>query len=162
MTVPPAPVPGAVVAVAHAGAGSGEVQVDWNAVRHATGYRILRSDPGGDRARIVADFDITTGRTTAAAEVVTILSAEHNYVPGQGSLTHLDRSPWFEYIDYLAGERCYRVQAYSTAGNGPLSAVTCASPMGAEPRPARQQVGPCRGGTTGGIPGGLRTVAAAT
>lgn len=131
--------PGAVVADAHSGGGSGEVQVDWNAVPHATGYRVLRTNTGGGQARVVADFDITTGRTTAAAEVVTLWSEQHNYIPDRGPLTSPDRSPWFQYIDYLPGRRCYRVQAYNAAGNGPLSAVTCGAPIGEDtdlPRPA--------------------------
>jgi hypothetical protein len=120
--------------VAHSSGGSGEVQVDWNAVPRATGYRVLRVD--GGRTRVVADFDITTGHTTAAPEVVAIWSAEHGYVPDRGPLTHVDRSPWFQYVDYLPGRRCYQVQAFNTAGNGPLSAVTCGAPVGVEPRPA--------------------------
>jgi hypothetical protein len=133
----PVPVPGVVIAVAQSGGGSEEVQVDWTAVPHATGYRVLRADPGGSQYKVVADFDITTGHTTAAPDVVNIWSAGHSYVPDRGPLAGPDRSPWFQYVDYLSGERCYRVQAYNAAGNGPLSTVTCGAPGGGPPRPRR-------------------------
>ncbi|HVQ95326.1 MAG TPA: DUF4232 domain-containing protein [Mycobacteriales bacterium] len=123
-------VPAAVVAVASTGGGSGEVVVDRKAVPQATGYRVIRTDSAGRQIRVVATFDITTGRTTAAAEVVNIWSAEHSYVPNRGPLIRTDRSPWFQYVDVGAGRRCYRVQAYNAAGDGPLSAVSCAAPPG--------------------------------
>jgi hypothetical protein len=129
-TAPPGSVPGAVVAVAKTSGGSGEVQVDWQAVSGATGYRVLRTDAAGGQPGVVADFDITTGRTTAASEAVNVWSAEHSYVPDRGPLARADQSPWFQYIDIGAGQRCYRVLAYSPAGDGPLSDVTCGSPPG--------------------------------
>lgn len=130
-TVPPGPVPGTVVAVADSSGGSGEVQVDWNAVTGATGYRILRTTAAGAEARVAADFDITTGRTTAAPDVVALWSDEHSYVPNRGPLTRPDQSPWFQYVDYGGpGQRCYRLLAYNAAGDGPLSAVTCGAPIG--------------------------------
>jgi len=127
---PSGPVPAVVVAVARTSGGSGEVQVDWTAVAGATGYRVLRTDSAGRQARVVADFNITTGRTTAAPAVVNIWSAEHSYLPDRGPLTQVDRSPWFQYIDVGVGLRCYRVLAYNRAGHGPPSAVTCAAPPG--------------------------------
>jgi hypothetical protein len=126
----PDPVPAAVVAVASTGGGSGEVQVNWNAVPGATGYRVLRTNTAGRHARLAADFNITTGHTTAAPNVVNIWSAKHSYLPDRGPLTQVDQSPWFQYIDLGAGQRCYRVLAYNPAGPGPQSAVTCASPPG--------------------------------
>jgi hypothetical protein len=125
-------VPAAVVAVAGTGGGSGEVQVDWNAVPGATGYQVLQTNTAGRHARVVADFNITTGRTRAAPQVTNIWSAEHSYIPDRGPLTRVDQSPWFQYVDVLsvAGQRCYRVLAYNTAGHGPKSAVTCAAPPG--------------------------------
>jgi hypothetical protein len=42
----------------------------------------------------------------------------------------VDRSVRFQYVDVGTGRRCYRVLAYNSAGNGPLSAVTCAAPPG--------------------------------
>jgi hypothetical protein len=124
-------VPPAVVAAASTGGGSGEVAVNWNAVPGATGYRVLRTNTAGRHPRLAADFNITTGHTTAAPNVVNIWSAEHSYLPDFGPLTQVDQSPWFQYVDLGADRRCYRVLAYNSAGAGPRSAVTCASPPGA-------------------------------
>ena len=125
-----ASVPASVVARATPGGGSGEVAVGWAAVPRATGYRVIRTTAAGAQLRVVADFDITTGRTTAAPEVVNIWSAQHSYVPDRGRLTQVDRSARFEYVDVGASRRYYRVLAYNSAGNGPLSAVTGALPPG--------------------------------
>ena len=112
------------------GGGSGEVAVGWAAVPRATGYRVIRTTAAGAQLRVVADFNITTGRTTAAPEVVNIWSTQHSYVPDRGRLTQVDRSARFEYVDIGAGRRYYRVLAYNSTGNGPLSAVTGALPPG--------------------------------
>lgn len=125
-----ASVPAAVVARATPGGGSGEVAVGWAAVPRATGYRVIRTTAAGAQLRVVADFNITTGRTTAAPEVVNIWSTQHSYVPDRGRLTQVDRSARFEYVDIGAGRRYYRVLAYNSTGNGPLSAVTGALPPG--------------------------------
>jgi hypothetical protein len=127
---PPGSVPGSVTPVAKSGGGSGEVVVDWTAVPGATGYRIFRTNADGGQPRIVADLNITTGRTTAAPEVVNIWSADHSYVPGSRPRTSPDPSPWFQYVDVGEGRRCYRMLAYNAAGNGPLSAITCGYPIG--------------------------------
>jgi len=116
------------VARATPGGGSGEVAVDWAAVPRATGYRVVRTTAAGAQLRVVADFNITTGRTTAAPEVVNIWSAQHSYVPDRGRLTQVDRSARFEYVDVGASRRYYRVLAYNSTGNCPLSAVTGAAP----------------------------------
>jgi Domain of unknown function (DUF4232) len=126
----PASVPAAVVARATPGGGSGEVAVGWPAVPRATGYRVVRTTAAGAHLRVVADFNITTGRTTAAPEVVNIWSAQHSYVPDRGRLTQVDRSARFEYVDVGASRRYYRVLAHNSTGNGPLSAVTGALPPG--------------------------------
>lgn len=108
------------------------MQVDWHAVRRATGYRVLRVDVDGRNPRLVADFDIVTGRTSAAPEVVNIYSAGHTYRPDRGPLAGPDRSSSFTYIDFTGGRRCYRVLAYNLTGPGPMSAVVCAAPIGDE------------------------------
>lgn len=132
--VPSGPVPGIVVASAGSAGGSGEVQVMWKAAERATGYRVLRTDAAGGSARRTADIDIVTGRTSATSEVVHLASDEHTYVPDRGPLTGADRSPRFQYVDFTEGTtRCYRVQAYNAAGPGPLSAVTCGSPVTGPP-----------------------------
>jgi Protein of unknown function (DUF4232) len=126
----PGPVLAVVIAAAGTGGGSGEVVLDWTAVPAATGYRVIRTNAAGGQRRVMATFDITTGRITAAAEVVNIWSTEHSYRPDRGPLTRTDRSTHFTYVDVGAGRRCYRVQAFSAAGNGPLSAASCAAPPG--------------------------------
>ena len=127
---PAGSVPGAVTAAATTGGGSGEVQLSWTAVVGATGYRVIRTASDGRRLRVVADIDITTGRTTAAAEVANVFSAQHSYVPDRGRLTRADRSATFHYVDVGAGRRYYRVQAYNAVGDGLPSAVTSAAPPG--------------------------------
>ena len=125
-----ASVPAAVVARATPGGGSGEVAVGWAAVPRATGYRVIRTTAAGAQLQIVADFNITTGRSTAAPDVVNIWSAQHSYIPDRGRLRQVDRSPRFEYVDVGASRRYYRVLAYNSTGNGPLSAVSGALPPG--------------------------------
>lgn len=129
---PSGSVPGPVTVVqAYPGGGSGEVVLDWDAVAGATGYRVLRARCPGGRFRRVADIDITTGRATAAPDVVNIWSAQHSYIPSGGTLPAPDSSPWFQYVDVgWSGQRCYRVVAYNAAGAAPPSVVTCASPPG--------------------------------
>jgi len=73
-------------------------------------------------------------------EVVNIWSAEHSYIPHRGGLTRIDQSPWVQYVDVGAGRRCYRVLAYNSAGDGPLSAVTCAAPPGGREPGIRRSV----------------------
>jgi hypothetical protein len=123
-------VPGAVTGLtAGPGGGSGEITVRWDAVARATGFRVLRSDTAAGPFDVAANFDITTGTTTAAPDVVNIWSAQHSYVPSQGTLDGPDQSPWFEYVEYSgAPQRCYRVIAYNASGDGPASAVACGGP----------------------------------
>ena len=131
VTTPPrGAVPATVTAVAKTSAGSGEVEVDWNATSRATGYRVLRTNADGDQARVVADFTIATGRATAAPEVVNVWSAGYSYIPSRGPMVKPDRSPRFQYVDVGPDRRCYRVLAYNAAAAGHLSAVTCGAPPG--------------------------------
>lgn len=129
-TVGPGAVPDAVTVVsAGSGAGSGEVVLDWDAVAGATGYRVLRSEVPDGPFEVVADLDVTTGSTTAEADVVNIWSEQHTYIPAGDALTAPDESPWFQYVDISTSERrCYRVIARNAAGDGPASTVTCGSP----------------------------------
>jgi hypothetical protein len=120
-------VPGTATATAFTGAGSGEVELGWDAVAGATGYRVLRGAQSGFVT--VASIDVTTGATTAAPEVTGLWSAEHTYDPYSGALDAPDRSPWFRYVDVGGpGQRCYRVIARNTAGDGPASTTACGSP----------------------------------
>ncbi|HET9139932.1 hypothetical protein [Actinophytocola sp.] len=126
----PGPVPGIVTASAGSAGGSGEVQVEWRAVATATGYRVYRTDSAGRNARLMVDVNILSGRTKAAPEVVNLWSKQHTYIPNKGPLSGPDHSPRFWYVDNGPSDtRCYRVRAYNAAGAGPLSAVTCGTPV---------------------------------
>lgn len=106
----------------------------WKATERATGYRVLRTDTAGGSAQRMAEIDIVTGRASTTSEVVYLTSDEHTYVPDSGPLTGADRSSRFQYVDFAEGTtRCYRVQAYNPAGPGPLSTVTCGSPVTGPP-----------------------------
>lgn len=131
---PAGQVPGIVIASAGSAGGSGEVQVEWNAVARATGYRVYHTDSTGHHAQLMVDINIVTGRTTAATGVGTVWSDEHNYVPYQGPLTGMDHSSRFRYVDAISSTtRYYRVRAYNAAGAGPLSAVTGGTPVTGPP-----------------------------
>lgn len=124
-------VPGKVSGVdAYPGGGSGEVQIDWDAEDGATGYRVtIASSPDGP-FEVIADFNITTGAVSVAAEVVNIWSSQHTYVPGGGSLSGTDTSSEFYLVDYSgAGERCFHVIAYNEEGRGRASSVACSGPL---------------------------------
>lgn len=128
--VPSGPVPGVVVASAGSAGGSGEVQVEWNAVANATGYRVYRTDSAGHVTRLLADIDIVSGRVEAVSEVVNVWSAQHTYLPDRGPLAGPDQSPRFQFVDVgEPGARYYRIGAYNAAGSGPLSAVTWGVPV---------------------------------
>ena len=116
-TPPPAAVPGAVTVIrAGPGGGSGEIVVHWDAVAGATGYRVLESGGAGGPYAVVADHDVATRQTTAAAEDgITVWSP--------------DGSPWFEYIE--VGEprvRWFQVVAYNDAGAATPSIAASGSP----------------------------------
>jgi hypothetical protein len=129
-TTPPGQVPGTVGVIRVApGGGSGEVEVDWDAVAQATGYRVLRSSTTAGPWVTVADLDVTTGHTTAVGQVVNLWSVQHSYIPDSGELTSPDTSPSFQYVEVSGtGSRCFRVLAYNAAGDGAASTVACGSP----------------------------------
>lgn len=135
MTTRTGSVPGVVVATAHMGGSSGDVSVSWYAVPGANAYRVLRTDAAGGQARVMADFNVTTGLVASVASGVShIRSDQHSYKPNFGPLIGVDRSPLFQYTDGVGrGERCYRVQARNSAGSGPLSAVVCEYAIGERP-----------------------------
>jgi hypothetical protein len=127
--VAPAPVPGAVTVVrTYTGAGSGEVQVDWDAVPGATGYRIIRPAGAGNAPTVMAEIDVMTGTATALPPVANVWSEDRNYLPPRGPWTGPDPSVHFHYVDLGEGERCFQVIAFNAAGDGPPSVVVCGSP----------------------------------
>jgi cytoskeletal protein RodZ len=122
-------VPGTVsVITAGPGGGSGEVELAWDAVAGATGYRVLRGAAIDGPFGPAADLDVTTGSTTASPGVVNIFSEQHSYLPSDGPLGAPDQSPRFQYVEVTSGERCFRVIAYNAVGNGPASTSACGSP----------------------------------
>ena len=138
-TKPSRPRPGAAVITTRPGGGSGEISVYWHAVPGATGYRVQRRTGRASSFAEIADFDITTGATTAADDVINIWSADHTYRPVIGPFVGADHSPWFEVVDYrFDNPRCYRVITYNAFGDGPASNTSCASltgPLGPIDRP---------------------------
>jgi hypothetical protein len=133
---PPDDVPGVVTVVGvRAGGGSGEVQLTWEAVADATGYRVLRSDVADGEFAVTAELDVTTGVATASADVVNVFSEQHSYVPVRSELEGPDQSTQFSYIDIGFRPRCFRVIAFNAAGDGPASDVACGSPPGVEAEP---------------------------
>lgn len=122
-------VPGMVSEVRAApGGGSGEVELAWDAVADATGYRVLRSGDVAGPFEVVADLDITTGATTVGAGVVNVTSDQRSYVPSDGTFDGPDGSAGFRYVDVGGGRRCYQVVSYNLAGEGAASAAACGSP----------------------------------
>ena len=113
-------------------AGSGEVTLRWNAVANATGYRVLRATTSSGPFAVNADFDITTGKTTAGADVINIWSDQYSYKPTRSAFALPDSSPRFEYIETLSGgilRRYFRVVAYNANGEAPASVVVCGDPV---------------------------------
>jgi hypothetical protein len=127
-------VPGAVgVVAARPGGGSGEIVVRWNAVANVTGYRVQRGDAASGPFSVNADLNITTGKTTAGADVINILSQQYSYKPVNVAFATPDSSPWFEYVEIISGgavRRYFRVVAYNANGEGPVSVVVCGDPPG--------------------------------
>jgi hypothetical protein len=133
---PPDDVPGVVTIVrVGPGGGSGEVQLTWEALANATGYRVLRSDTADGEFEVTAELDVTTGAATASADVVNVFSDEHSYIPPGGTFEGPDQSPQFSYVDVGPGQRCFRVIAFNAADDGPASDVACGAPPGVEPEP---------------------------
>lgn len=143
--------PGVVTIVAVGpGGGSGEVGLTWEALADATGYRVLRSDTADGEFEVTAELDVTTGAATAAADVVNVFSGQHSYVPAGSTFEGPDQSPQFSYVDLGPRQRCYRVIAFNTAGDGPSSDVACGAPPGVEPEPptTAETPGPSLGAVT--------------
>jgi len=97
---PPDHVPGVVTIVGVGpGGGSGEVQLTWEALANATGYRVLRSDTTDGEFEATAELDVTTGAATASADVVNVFSDQHSYIPPRGTFEGPDQSPQFSSVD---------------------------------------------------------------
>jgi hypothetical protein len=126
-------VPGSVaVLTAGAGGGSGEVQLDWDGISGANGYRVYRAAATGGPFSVSADVNLTTGRTTVESGVTNIWSDTQNFYP-LSSTAGAERSLHFHYVEILSGSvyaRYFRVIAYNSGGDGPASVVVCGAPSG--------------------------------
>ncbi len=115
---PPADLPGAVSGVsARPSAGSGEIQVDWDATTNATGYRVYRAATADGPFVRSAKYTIASGATSiyygGSYEVIQIWQSSDST---------------FQYIEAGIGSGCFRVAAFNDAGAGPKSGVVCSDP----------------------------------
>jgi hypothetical protein len=125
-TVPPTTAPtttttvaGAPVTVLEArpGAGSGEIELVWDGVAGAVGYRVERADDPGGPFEESASLDMVTGATSTGDGVV-FVSPPRNDQP-------------FIYVEFGEARRRYlRVVAVHPAGDAAPSAVVCGAPPG--------------------------------
>lgn len=108
--------PPVTVLDAFPGGGSGEIELTWDGVPGATGYRVERADAPGGPFEAAATVDLVTGEVTMAEGVV-------NMIPAGGSLP-------FTYVEVGAGQRYLRVVARHPGGDAEPSAVVCGAPPG--------------------------------
>ena len=97
--------------------GSGEIQLVWNVVPGATGYRVSRSTAATGPFSVSADFNVAAGTSTKDTTVVNL------YADGA-------RLVYVEVPATADPHRYYRVAAYNAGGEGAPSAVVCGAPVG--------------------------------
>lgn len=122
--------PTVVAVTAGSSAGSGEIEVGWDAVDGADGYRVLRADTPSGTFSISADVNITTGGVTVGRGVTNIWSETRTYYP---SVQGVGTSGHFRYVEVVFGgisRRYFQVVAYNAFGEGPVSRVVCGAPVG--------------------------------
>jgi hypothetical protein len=93
---------------------------------------VLRAEASSGPFAVNADFDVTTGKTTAGTDVVNILSQQYSYKPTRSAFAGPDSSPRFEYIETVSGgivRRYFRVVAYNANGEAAASVVVCGDPI---------------------------------
>ncbi len=125
------PVPAKVgFVVASSGGGSGEIEVNWEAVTAAIGYRVYRAASPSGPYVVGADWDVVAGTKTLAQGVTNLWSPPADYppftsVPGVATPRH------FQYVEVNGLDRRYFwVAGYNAAGEGPRSVVVCGTPVG--------------------------------
>ncbi len=131
-TVPSGPVPG-VVTITYAGssAGSGEIEVDWNAATNATSYRVYRATAPGGPFTLMVNVNVVTGAATVHDGVTNVWGDHQTFVPGP--YTSSGVSTHFQYIELDIGggpNVYYRVIAYNVNGRGPIGSTVCAQIYG--------------------------------
>ena len=130
---PPAPpsktptvaAPGPVTGVkGSTGGGSGETMVTWDQGADATGYRVYLSDSEAGPFVVAATFDVVTGTATIAPAFANDYVIIWAYRDGVRQVV--------SYTDAIGDitSSYYRVAAFTSGGEGPLSPVVCATPPG--------------------------------
>ena len=119
----PGTLPGRVAVVAaHNGGGSGELDVDWDGVPGASGYRVSRANTPSGPFSVTADVNLATGRITHAAGVIDL----HSFV--EGGSRHFR---YTEIVIHPGSQRHYfHVTAYNAFGSGPPSVLVCGTAIG--------------------------------
>ena len=133
---PPGPaapaVPGRVTVVSASPGGlPGSIQVEWEMLPYATGYRVYRSaSPNGPFTPSASiGFD---GITTPTKAPTTIEIG----VPYERIKIGLYSSGFLDYYEIVDGQpACFRVAAINSVGEGRPSVVVCSSPEPAMPEP---------------------------
>jgi hypothetical protein len=99
-------------------AGSGEIQVDWDATTNATGYRVYRA------ATADGSFVRSAKYTVASAATTVYYGGSYEYIQIWAS-----SDSTFQYVEAVDGQpACFRVAAFNDAGAGPKSGVVCSDP----------------------------------
>jgi hypothetical protein len=111
-------------------AGSGELEVVWDAVAGATGYRVERAGAPDAPFSVAADVDLAAGTATAADGVTNVYTDMWSYRPQSagGSPPPVAEGAEFHYIEVAATRTYFRVTAYDGGVDAPASAVVCAAP----------------------------------
>jgi hypothetical protein len=110
--------PAVTVLDARPGAGSGEIELVWDGVVGAVGYRVERADDPSGPFEESASIDAVTGATSTGEGVVFV------------SAPHADQTS-FLYVEYGEAPRRYlRVVAVHPAGDAAPSVVVCGAPPG--------------------------------
>ena len=105
------------------GGGSGELDVAWEGVPGAIGYRVTRATAPTGPFSVTADINLATGKTTHAADVTNVFSYVEHGVRHFGYTELLTTPP--------GGQRHYfHVTAYNAAGEGPPSVLVCGTAVG--------------------------------
>jgi hypothetical protein len=131
-TTAPGAVPAVVTVVsAGAGGGSGEIELIWEAVDGAVGYRVARAASSGGPFTTSADVDVAGGSATVASGVTNVYSELRSYFPPSATTTGgAEEEARFHYIEVVAARTYLRVTAYNAAGEAPSSPTVCAAPTG--------------------------------
>jgi hypothetical protein len=116
VTTAPAGPPVTVLDAGPAG-GSGEIQLTWDGVAGATGYRVERADASAGPFEVAATIDLASGEITRATGVVNVLLATGDQP--------------FTYVEVGGADRRFlRVVAVHGGADAEPSPVVCGAPVG--------------------------------